>query len=92
MTKPVMLRTTEHGLLAEVMVWVDDDEQIEKQQLTPPRPGLVFDRQKHRWVRPEDVRVGVVPVKHKEAFKMKLDWIDSMPRVLEDLKKFNSEE
>jgi len=24
-----------------------------EKQLTPPRPGLVFDRQKHRWVRPE---------------------------------------
>jgi hypothetical protein len=27
-----------------------------KAQGTPPRPGLVFDKQKHRWVRPNDGR------------------------------------
>jgi len=31
------------------------NEYIEKQMpgTVPPRPGLVFDRQKHRWVRPK---------------------------------------
>jgi len=28
-------------------------ELIRKEQATPPRPGLVFDRVKHRWIRPK---------------------------------------
>ena len=31
------------------------DEMVLEKQGQPPRPGLVFDRTKHRWVRPADV-------------------------------------
>jgi len=39
-------------------VKIDEEvgETLKKEQAVPPRPGLVFDRQRHRWVRPDKER------------------------------------
>ena len=36
-----------------------------KKQMVPPRPGLIFDKQKHRWIRPETGEM----VEPKELFR-----------------------
>lgn len=72
---------------AEVML----SEFTEKQQV-PPRPGLVFDRQKHRWVKPEEAKIisEKLPDKFQSWFRSAFsdlgnDYVEAKLKVVEEL-------
>jgi len=59
------------------------EEPIQKEQAVPPRPGLVFDRQRHRWVRP--VKEGPKEPKSSNMNKLRISIPDDI-KVDEEVK------